>query len=347
MSNTHSPPSRRSMRVVRQENPSGPHQFGSDSAFHHAPQTTATGAAITRLMVMVRSAASPVTAPTLRIGLQLRGHRPPAVMEPHVGMGLGRSPHSGAAPRRYSACAPPQILEGHDRRHEGLRRGLPADGIGIGEDQLFVWDNLQIDAPCSPSPAPRHRRSCCRPRPPGVQMQAVTRAASARTSAPDAPAPSSSARGPRAGRSLAHQDQVQLGVESGRSGVIRHGVLLHQPHHIIIQPVQPRLPQGALRLQPVAHRGQRLRAQRRRIRTRPSFASQSAPPPPAPPDGAGQWAAADPSVRPVPSPGQGPAPDAPASPPRRIGQCVKQQGEVGVMLSHTLTITPAESGRKT
>ena len=57
------PPGRRSIRAVRQENPSGPHQRGSVSASHHAPQTAVTGAAIRREIVAEQAAHGEVFCP--------------------------------------------------------------------------------------------------------------------------------------------------------------------------------------------------------------------------------------------------------------------------------------------
>jgi hypothetical protein len=52
MSNTHSPPVRRSIRRVLQEKPSGPHQCGSVSELTQAPQTADTGALIARFRII-------------------------------------------------------------------------------------------------------------------------------------------------------------------------------------------------------------------------------------------------------------------------------------------------------
>ena len=118
MSKTHSPPARRSIRFVRQENPSGPHHSGKVSGFIQAPHTTCRGALITRCITMVRSA----TEPNCRARRQIPADIPPPCPRP-----ARKSP-----PSRPTGCRFARLREvrGHQRcrsRHPPGRDHLVAD----------------------------------------------------------------------------------------------------------------------------------------------------------------------------------------------------------------------------
>lgn len=93
MSNTHSPPVRRSILLVRQENPSGPHHCGSVSAFSQVSQAMVRGA--------VSAAAAPWFAQPLQRDCPVPHGSPVGSLPPYPW------PTRKAAPLRPAGCARP------------------------------------------------------------------------------------------------------------------------------------------------------------------------------------------------------------------------------------------------
>lgn len=74
MSNTHSPPVRRSIRRVLQEKPSGPHHCGSVSELNQPHQPAETGGLILRFRIIERDKIGQVRQPDAKAEAIPIGH---------------------------------------------------------------------------------------------------------------------------------------------------------------------------------------------------------------------------------------------------------------------------------
>jgi hypothetical protein len=129
-----------------------------------------------------------------------------------------------------------------------------------------------------------------------------------------------------------------MGRADSHSGSMSFFAFLHHVHHKCVQPVEPGLPDGPLLVEPCPHRAPAPRARWRRCVSARPWTWRSAPPPPARKGAASPWAAAARGASQIRHPrgpfGQ-PGQDRPTG---RVGQGVEEQREIGIMLSHMLTI---------